>query len=59
MNWFKQHTDSLATISIIIACLMWMNSKLNEIQRDLTVIKTVMIMKGIANSEMFASDSKE
>lgn len=54
MDWFKKHADTVVVISTIIGAMIWMNTKFNEIdkrfadmERELAVIKTVMIMKGI------------
>ena len=53
-NWFKQHADTIIVISTILGGVYWMSGKFEEIEKrfdaiekDLVVIKTVMIMKGI------------
>ena len=59
MDFFKKHVDSLVILSAIITSMLWMNGKFNDIDRkfagvekDMAVIKTVMIMKNIMPSEL-------
>lgn len=51
MNWFKQHADTIAILSTFALCF-WninekMNDKFNAIEKDLAIVKTVLMMKGI------------
>lgn len=66
MNWFKKHTDAFMIIAAIIGAMIWMNTKFNEvdkkfseIERELAIIKTVMIMKGIMPVELAMNNVKE
>jgi hypothetical protein len=52
MDWFKKHTDTVAVIGAIIASMLWMNTKFNDIDKRLTVIETVLIMKDIMPSKL-------
>lgn len=59
MNWFKNHQDTLAIISTVIGCMLWLNGHLNgidrrfgEVDKDLAIIKTVLIMKDICPKEL-------
>lgn len=59
MEWFKKHADSIATIGVILGCVVWMNGKFNDIDRqfshvekDMAVIKTVLLMKEILPKEL-------
>ena len=54
MGWFKKHADAVSIVSVIIAAMIWMNGRFNEvdgrfssIEKDITMIKTVLIMKNI------------
>lgn len=47
MEWFKKHADTVIILGSMVTSVLWMNGKFNEIEKDLTVIKTVLIMKGI------------
>jgi hypothetical protein len=52
MEWFKKHTDAVMVITAIIGCMLWMNGKFNGIEKDMAVIKTVLIMKNIMPGEL-------
>ena len=47
MEWFKKHTDTVIILGGMAASVIWMNGKFNEIEKEMAVIKTVLIMKGI------------
>jgi len=66
MNWFAKHADAITVISAIIACMIWMNGKFNEIdkrfnelEKDIVMIKTVMIMKNIMPCELAKSEENK
>lgn len=50
-NWFSKHVDAIVTISTVIGGILWMTDRFehrfNAIEKDLTVIKTVLVLKGI------------
>ena len=52
MDWFKKHSDAVAVIAVIIGAMVWMNGRLNEIEKDISTIKTVLIMKNIMPKEL-------
>ncbi len=59
MDWFKKHADSVATISTLIWAIVWMNGRFNEIdqrfsnlEKDIAIIKTVLVMKDILPKEL-------
>lgn len=52
MEWFKQHADTIAIIGTFMACFWTLNSKINEMDKDLAVIKAVLIMKNIMPTEL-------
>lgn len=52
MEWFKKHTDTVVVLTAIVASMMWMNGKFNELEKEITIIKTVMIMKNIMPIEL-------
>ena len=61
-NWIKEHADTVAIIfSVFLSMLsgvMWINGELNDLKRDIAVIKTVLIMKNIM-PEKLATCEKE
>lgn len=59
MEWFKKHTDTVIILGAFAASILWMNGKftsVNErftaIEKDIAIIKTVMVMKNIMPSEL-------
>lgn len=52
MEWFKKHTDTVIILGAFAASLIWMNGKFNDVERDLAVIKTVLVMKNIMPSDL-------
>ena len=43
----KKHSDTLAVIAIMFSGFLWMNGKFNALEKDMAVMKTVLIMKEI------------
>lgn len=58
MNIFTKHLDTLAILAAILGSFLWMNGKFNDIEKDIAIIKTVMVMKGIM-PESIATKSNE
>ncbi len=52
MEWFRKHTDAVMVISTIFCSMIWMNGKFNDIEKDVAVIKAVLIIKGIMPHEI-------
>lgn len=52
MDLFKKHVDTVIILTGILASVLWMNGKFNEIEKDITIIKTVLIMKNIMPIEL-------
>lgn len=52
MDWFKKHVDTVVVLGAILGSVLWMNGKFNEIEKDMAVIKTVLIMKDIMPKEL-------
>ena len=58
-NWFKKHADTVIVLSAICGSFLWMNGKFNALEKDITVIKTVLIMKNILPTELAAVEAKK
>lgn len=58
MDWFKKHADSIATIATVIGSMIWMNGKFNALEKDILVIKTVLIMQDIMPKELAVKGEK-
>lgn len=52
MEWFKQHADTIAIIAVFAGCFWTLNEKINSIDKDLAVIKAVLVMKNIMPVEI-------
>jgi len=59
-SFFTKHADSCAVIVTIIitvfTSMMWMNGKFNELEKELAIVKTVLIMKNIMPAELAAKE---
>lgn len=62
-NWFKDHIDTVILFFFIVVSLissiMWMNGKFNELEKDIAIIKTVLVMKQIMPSELAYHEKKD
>ena len=52
MEWIKKHTDLIVMLTAFASAMLWMNGKFNDIEKDIAVMKTVMIMKNIMPAEL-------
>lgn len=52
MEWLKQHADTIVILSSFALCFWTMNEKINQIDKDLAVIKTVLLLKNIMPAEL-------
>lgn len=65
-NWFKKHADTVMILSAFAACVLWINGKFNDIDKEISIlrieistirsevsiVKTVLLMKNILPSEL-------
>jgi hypothetical protein len=56
MEWFKKHTDLVIMLSAFASCILWMNGKFNDIEKDVAIIKTALIIKNIMPTEFAKID---
>jgi hypothetical protein len=63
MEWFKKHGDTLAILGMFAACFWNMNEKFNDrfnqIDKELAIIKTVLVMKGIMPIELAHHEAED
>lgn len=45
MEWFKKHTDTAIVLTAILGSMLWMNGKFNDLEKDIMVIKTAILIK--------------
>lgn len=56
MDWMKKHVDTVIILSAFGASLLWMNGKFNEIEKEIAIIKTVMVLKNIMPTELASKE---
>lgn len=52
MEWFKRHVDTVVVLGGILGAMMWMNGKFNTLEKEIAIMRTVLITKGIMSSEL-------
>lgn len=52
MEWFKKHVDTIVVLGGILSSVLWMNHKFDQVEKDILVIKTVLVMQRIMPSEL-------
>ena len=56
MDWLKKHADSVATIATVVGAVVWMQGRMdtrfNQLEKDIAIIKTVLVMKDILPKEL-------
>lgn len=52
MEWLKRHTDLIVMLGAFASAMIWMNGKFNELEKDMAIIKTVLVMKNIMPAEL-------
>ena len=66
MDWMKKHTDTVLILGGLLSAVLWMNGKFNgvdsqfsKIEKDIAIIKTVLILKGIMPTELATNATVE
>lgn len=59
MELFKKHVDTVIILGSILSSVLWMNGKFNELEKDIIVVKTVLILKQIMPSELAKGDAEK
>ena len=52
MAWLKEHGDTIAILAVFVSCFWTLNEKITSIDKDLAIIKTVLVMKNIMPNEL-------
>ncbi len=58
MDWFKKHVDTVIILTAFASSILWINGKFNDLEKDILIIKTCLIMKNIMPIEL-ALNTKE
>lgn len=63
MDWFKKHADTITILGTFALCFWTMNEKMNTrfnaLEKDITIIKTCLIIKNIMPAELAGKNPKE
>lgn len=59
MDVVKKHVDTVIVLGGILGSVLWQNGKFNELEKEVVVIKTVLIMKDVMPKELAKVDIKE
>lgn len=66
MDWFTKHADAITIITAIVLSMLWMSGKFNdvdrrfsEVEKEIAIIKTVMILKQIIPAELAKSEGEK
>lgn len=51
-EWIKKHADLVIMLSAFASAMLWMNGKFNDIEKDIAIIKTVLVLKQIMPVEL-------
>jgi len=58
MDWFSKHADTVIVLSAIIGSMLWMSGKFAGLEKDMAVVKTVLIMQKIMPPELAKLEEK-
>ncbi len=56
MEWFKQHADTIAILTVFFGCFWTLNEKINVMDKDIAIIKTILVMRNIMPNELAQSE---
>ncbi len=66
MEWLKKHADAIFIASLIAGGFLWtdgkiekINDKLSSLDKEMSNVKTVLILKGIYPQELGTNYNKE
>ena len=52
ISWFNKHADTLVILGSFAVAFWTLNEKISSIEKDLAIVKTVLIMKNIMPQEV-------
>jgi len=50
--WLSKHIDTIVILGAFASSFLWMNGKFNQLEKEITIIKTVLILKQIMPAEL-------
>lgn len=65
-NWFSKHVDTVIVLTAIMSSILWMNGKFSDIEKEISridkeisVIKAILIVRHILPPDLAVSEVKE
>ncbi len=58
MERFKKHIDTIIILTAFASSMLWINGKFNDLEKDVVMIKTVLIMRNVMPLELAKCDHK-
>lgn len=58
MDWIKKHVDTVIILGGVLGSMLWMNGKFNNLEKDVAVIKAVLIIHRILPTELAIKNDK-
>jgi len=65
-NWFSKHVDTVVVLTAIMSSILWMNGKFSDIEKEIfridkeiSVIKAILIVRHILPQDLAISEAKE
>lgn len=65
-NWFSKHVDTVIVLTAILSSILWMNGKFSDIEKEISridkeisVIKAILIVRHILPPDLAISEVKE
>jgi hypothetical protein len=58
MDNIKKHLDTIIILTAFAGAMLWMNGKFNDLEKDIVMIKTTLILKNIMPKELAKTEEK-
>jgi hypothetical protein len=59
MDWFKKHADTVVILGSFALCFWTVNEKINSLEKDVLIIKTILVTQKILPNELLANEGKK
>lgn len=52
LSWLKKHADTIVILGVFASAFWNLNEKISAIEKDMAIVKTVLIMKNIMPTDL-------
>lgn len=59
MDILKKHVDTVFILGGILGACLWMNGKFNSIEKDIAIVKAVLVIHKIMPPELAAKEKNQ